>query len=71
MNPQPRPRLREARREAGLTQQQLADRAGVHRVTVAVYEAGRKEPGVGHALAIAGVLGTSAEELFGAEGPTR
>jgi DNA-binding XRE family transcriptional regulator len=62
-----RQRLRAARREAGLTQQDLADRAGIHRVTVAVYEAGRKEPGVGHALAIAGVLGTCAEQLFGDE----
>lgn len=37
--------LVQARREAGLTQQQVADRAGVQRSTVARLETGAREPG--------------------------
>ena len=38
--------LREARREAGLTQRQVAARAGLRQPVVAAYESGRREPTV-------------------------
>jgi DNA-binding XRE family transcriptional regulator len=38
-------RLKRFRSEAGLTQGELAERAGIHRVTVARYESGRRHPG--------------------------
>jgi len=36
--------IRELRKKLKITQQQLADKLGVHRVTVAEWEAGRKRP---------------------------
>lgn len=36
--------LREARKQAGLTQRQLADRAGVTQSVIAAYESGTREP---------------------------
>jgi transcriptional regulator with XRE-family HTH domain len=38
--------LREARRAAGLSLRELAERGGTSHATVAAYEAGRKTPGV-------------------------
>ncbi len=61
--------VRATRERRGLTQAQLAERAGVSRQLVGAVEAGRHEPGVGAALAISAALGVSAEELFGA-GPS-
>jgi transcriptional regulator with XRE-family HTH domain len=49
---------------AGLTQRQLADRAGLNRVQLAKYESGAQSPSVRTAARIAKVLGTSVEELF-------
>lgn len=49
--------LRDARRRAGLTQAQLARRAGTSQATVSAYEHGRKAPSVetlGRLLAAAG-----------------
>lgn len=50
-------RLRELREAAGLTQEQLADRAGVKRDAVARWEAGKREPGWSNILALASALG--------------
>lgn len=58
-------RLRERRLECGLTQSELAARAGVSRQLVAAVEAGRNTPAVDAALGLARALATSAEELFG------
>lgn len=49
--------LRDARRRAGLTQAELARRAGTSQATISAYESGRKEPSVstlGRVLAAAG-----------------
>jgi transcriptional regulator with XRE-family HTH domain len=54
-------RLREA---AGLTQSELADGAGVHRVTISKVENGRLDLGVSHLRALAGALGVSASALI-------
>lgn len=57
--------LRRHRLLAGeLTQQQLADLAGVSRQTIVSIEKGRYNPTVGLALTLARLLGTTVEELF-------
>ena len=61
----PGSRLRAARERAGLTQAELAERAGVSRQLVGAIEAGRHSPAVDAALRIAGALDASVERLFG------
>ena len=56
--------VRAARRRAGLTQAELADRVGVARQTIVAVEAGDYAPSVFLALDVARVLGTSVEALF-------
>ena len=57
--------LRQFRFAAGeMTQQQLADRAGVTRQTVISIEKGVYRPSVELALRLAAALGTTVEELF-------
>ena len=56
--------LRERRLECGLTQTELAARAGVSRQLVAAVEAGHNTPAVDAALGLARALATSVEELF-------
>ncbi len=56
--------LRERRLECGLTQTELAARAGVSRQLIAAVEAGRNTPAVDAALGLARALATSVEELF-------
>lgn len=58
------PHLNRIRRKAGLTQAQLAERAGVSRALVSAIESGRHLPRVDAALAIARTLGVSGEFLF-------
>jgi transcriptional regulator with XRE-family HTH domain len=50
-------RLRELREDAGLTQEQLAERAGVKRDAVARWERGVREPSWSSILALADALG--------------
>lgn len=49
--------IREARRRAGLSQRQLADRLGVHKVTVSGWENGRFLPRPAHARSLCRALG--------------
>ncbi len=63
-------RLRERRLECGLTQTELATRAGVSRQLVAAVEAGHNTPAVDAALGLAAVLATTVEQLFAAAEPT-
>jgi DNA-binding XRE family transcriptional regulator/molybdate-binding protein len=56
--------LRQRRLECGLTQTELAARAGVSRQLVAAVEAGHNTPAVDAALGLARALATSVEELF-------
>jgi len=56
----------QARKRAGFTQQQLAERVGVGRVAIARIEAGAV-PLVVNALRIARELGESVECLFGGQ----
>jgi transcriptional regulator with XRE-family HTH domain len=54
-------RLRELRGGAGLTQGQLAERAGVKRDAVARWERGTREPSWSNVLALADALAVSTE----------
>jgi DNA-binding XRE family transcriptional regulator len=56
--------LRDRRRECGLTQAELATRAGVSRQLVAAVEAGHNMPAVDAALGLARALATTVEDLF-------
>ncbi|MEY4241486.1 MAG: helix-turn-helix transcriptional regulator [Brevundimonas sp.] len=57
-------RLKEMRTAAGLTQAELAERAGVSRKTVNTVENGVFVPSTILALSLARALGTTVEELF-------
>lgn len=61
--------LRQRRLECGLTQTELAARAGVSRQLVAAVEAGHNTPAVDAALGLARALATSVEELFATPSP--
>lgn len=56
--------MRDRRLRTGLTQGDLAARAGVSRQLVAAVESGRNTPSVEAALRMAGALATTVEELF-------
>ncbi len=58
--------MRRARVARGLTQDELARRAGLSRQALGAIESGAYQPGVGAALALARELGHSVEALFGA-----
>ena len=57
--------MRRARVAGGLTQDELARRAGLSRQALGAIESGAYQPGVGAALALARELGHSVEALFG------
>jgi transcriptional regulator with XRE-family HTH domain len=61
-------RLRQLREGAGLTQQQLAERAGCHHMTVSLLERGTQEPAWPLVLALAGVLGITPNEFLPRDG---
>jgi len=61
--------LRARRLQCGLTQGELAARAGVSRQLVAAVEAGHNRPAVDAALMLAQALATTVEELFAAPAP--
>lgn len=57
-------RIAEVRRERGLNQDQLAELAMLHRVTLAKYETGVVEPGALALSRIADALGTTTDNLL-------
>lgn len=61
-------RLKLARVESGLTQAQLAERAGVTRQTIGLIEAGGYNPTLKLCLRLAHVTGKTLDELFWVEG---
>lgn len=62
-------RVREARLNAGLTQEQLAERCGVSRQTIIALEKNGYELSLGFALRICRELGAPTEALFELVGP--
>jgi transcriptional regulator with XRE-family HTH domain len=61
-------RLRCARENAGLTQLELADKTGIHRVNLNRYENDKVLPVVDVAHSLAETLGVTVEDLMGARG---
>ena len=59
--------LRNARLWAGLSQDELAAIVGATRETISAVERGASLPSVSLALALAGALDTTVEELFAAD----
>ena len=57
-------RIKVARAEQGLTQQQLADAAGVSRQTINAIESGKFVPSTVLALKMAQIFRKSVEEIF-------
>ena len=60
-------RLRQARRQANLTQEEVAERAGVYRNTISGYETGRVRPSTLALNMLATIYGKPVEWFFGAE----
>jgi transcriptional regulator with XRE-family HTH domain len=56
--------LREARKNLGLTQEQVADRSGVHATEVSRIEAGKRDPQVSTLLRLAAAVEVPAGELL-------
>ena len=56
--------LRRARREAGLTQEQLSDRCGLHSTEISRLERGVREPRLGTIVQIARGLGVQPADLL-------
>ncbi len=57
-------RLEKMRTQKGLTQQELADLAGVSRQTIISLERGRYNPSITLAFRLARLFGVTVEELF-------
>ena len=57
-------KIRVARAEARMTQQQLADAAGVSRQTINAIESGKFVPSTVLALKMARIFGKQVEEIF-------
>ena len=58
-------KIRELRKAAGISQDQLAELASLNRVTIAKYESGRVEPGAQALSRIADALDVSVDALLG------
>jgi transcriptional regulator with XRE-family HTH domain len=56
--------LRQCRKAAGLTQEQLAYLAGLHPTYVSLLERGVRNPGYEITMKLIGALGIDADELF-------
>jgi transcriptional regulator with XRE-family HTH domain len=56
--------LRRLRKAAGLTQEELAFRAGVHRTEIGLLENGKRRPGLEMLVKLAGSLNVSPTELI-------
>ena len=57
--------LREARKNSGMTQKEVAQKVGVARSTYALYETGERSPDVEVVKKLAEVLGVSGDYLIG------
>lgn len=58
-------RLRELRKDKGLTQQELADYFNVSKVTVSAWEINKQEPSIEDIKKLASILDTSTDYLLG------
>ena len=60
-------RIKELRKKANMTQEQLAEHIGTQQTTISSWEMGIQEPRANTLLRIARALGCSIEELFDEE----
>lgn len=60
-------RLKQARKAAGMTQKEVAERLGITESTYCGYETGKRQPDAVKISAIARVLGVSGDYLLGLE----
>ena len=60
-------KLREIRMRKGLSQCQLAEMSNVHRVSISLYESGKKKPSVDSLKRLSVALGVSTDELLEGE----
>ena len=58
-------RIRDLRKDAGMSQDQLAELASLNRVTIAKYESGKVEPGAQALSRIADALDVTVDQLLG------
>lgn len=58
-------KIKEKRKEAGLTQSQLAELSGVASITIRQYESGKRQPRLEKLQKIANVFGISISDLIG------
>lgn len=56
--------LRVARRQAGLTQEELSYRAGLHRTEIAHLECGKREPRISTLVKLVGALSVPPDQLL-------
>lgn len=61
-------KLRDIRKQRGMTQEQLAKATGIHRVTIARYETQKIDPTTECAKKLAAALGVTVDELIGKPG---
>ncbi|MBK8170731.1 MAG: helix-turn-helix transcriptional regulator [Sandaracinaceae bacterium] len=64
-------RVRDLRRAEGLTQEEVAERAGVHPKYVSRVEGGLANPSLAVVIAIANALSLDPAHLFAQDAPTR
>ena len=57
-------RIREARRNAGLSQEKLAEQIGVSRQAVSKWESGASDPSTANLIALAKLYHTTVEEIL-------
>ena len=60
-------KIREARKSLGLSQDALAEKLGVSKVTICWYETGERTPSLKHFLELSDILNLSLDELVGRE----
>ena len=58
-------KLREIRESKGLSQVALSKRAHVHRVSISLYENGKKKPNIDSLKRLAAALNVTTDELLG------
>ena len=59
--------LKAIRKMCGMTQTELAAASGIHRITIAKYEAGKVDPTLESAKRLAKALGVTVDALTGKE----
>lgn len=61
--------VKELRKSKGLSQRELANKLGVSRTTVTMWESGGQYPRLETAVRVANVLGCTIDDLFGRSPP--